>query len=60
MAKRTKAAVSTAANEESKPVQKGLDIKLKIDKSEKGRLTITVSLLENGKEIASDYDFVQV
>lgn len=41
-------------------VKKGLDIKLKLEKSDKGRLTITVTLLEDGKEIASDYDFVQV
>lgn len=41
-------------------VKKGLDIKLKLDKTEKGRLTVTVTLLEDGKEIASDYDFVQV
>lgn len=41
-------------------VKKGLDIKLKLEKSDKGRLTVTVTLLEDGKEIASDYDFVQV
>lgn len=41
-------------------VKKGLDIKLKLEKSDKGRLTVTVTLLEDGKEIASDYDFVKV
>lgn len=41
-------------------VKKGLDVKLKLEKTAKGRLTVTVTLLEDGKEIASDYDFVQV
>jgi len=38
----------------------GLDIKVKLDKTEKGRITVTVTLLQDGVEIASDYDFVQV
>lgn len=46
--------------EEEVEIKKGLDIKLKVDKSEKGRITITVTLLQDGEEIASDYDFVQV
>ncbi len=41
-------------------VKKGLDVKVKVEKSEKGRVTVTVTLLQDGKEIASDYDFVQV
>ena len=45
---------------EKKEVKKGLDIKLKTELSDKGRLTVTVTLLEDGKEIASDYDFVTV
>lgn len=38
----------------------GLDIKVKLDKTEKGRITVKVILLQDGIEIASDYDFVQV
>lgn len=38
----------------------GLDIKVKLDKTEKGRVTVTVTLLQDGVEVASDYDFVQV
>lgn len=39
---------------------KGFNVKVKVDKSEKGRLTVKVVLLQDGEEIASDYDFVQV
>ena len=39
---------------------KGLNVKVKLEKSDKGRLTVTVTLLQDGKEIATDYDFVQV
>ena len=52
--------MAKAKKAEKKEVKKGLDIKLKTDLSDKGRLTVTVTLLEDGKEIASDYDFVQV
>lgn len=38
----------------------GLDIKVKLNKLESGRLTVSVTLLQDGKEIASDYDFTQV
>ena len=38
----------------------GLDIKVKVDKTISGQVTITVTLLQDGVEIASDYDFVQV
>lgn len=48
------------AAKKTEEVKKGLDIKLKLEKSDKGRLTVTVTLLQDGKEIASDYDFVQV
>lgn len=43
-----------------KEVKPGLDIKLKLEKSESGRLTVTVTLFQDGVEIASDYDFVNV
>jgi sporulation-control protein spo0M len=52
--------MAKAKAKKTEEVKKGLDIKLKLEKSDKGRLTVTVTLLENGKEIASDYDFVQV
>lgn len=39
---------------------KGLGIKVKLDKSAKGRVTVKVILLSDGVEVASDYDFVQV
>lgn len=38
----------------------GLDIKVKLNKLESGRLTVSVTLLQDGVEIASDYDFTQV
>ena len=52
--------MAKAKKEIKKEVKRGLDIKLKTELSDKGRLTVTVTLLEDGKEIASDYDFVQV
>jgi hypothetical protein len=39
---------------------KGLSVKVNLDKTEKGRITVKVTLLQDGVEIASDYDFVQV
>ena len=48
------------AKTEKVEVKKGLDIKVKLVKSDKGRLTVTVTLLQDGKEVASDYDFAQV
>lgn len=39
---------------------KGLSVKVNVEKSEKGRVTVTVTLLQDGVEIASDYDFVQI
>lgn len=39
---------------------KGLSVKVNVEKSDKGRLTVKVVLLQDGVEIASDYDFVQV
>ena len=39
---------------------KGLSVKVKLDKTTKGRLTVKVTLLQDGVEVASDYDFVQV
>lgn len=39
---------------------KGLSVKLTTEKSEKGRLTVKVVLFQDGVEIASDYDFVQL
>ena len=47
------------APKELHPV-KGFDLKVKLDKNESGRLTVTVTLLQDGVEVASDYDFVQV
>jgi hypothetical protein len=41
-------------------VKKGFDVKVKLDKTEKGRITVTVTLLQDGEVVASDYDFVQV
>jgi len=41
----------------------GLDIKVKMEKDAdqvKGRIKVTVILVQDGEEIASDYDFVQV
>lgn len=43
--------------------KKGLSVNLKIDKNAdgvKGRVKITVSLLDNGEVISSDYDFVNL
>lgn len=45
--------------EEVKP-KKGLDVKVKLDKSASGRITVTVTLLQDGEEVASDYDFINV
>lgn len=39
---------------------KGLSVKVKLDKTAKGRLTVKVTVLQDGVEVASDYDFVQV
>jgi hypothetical protein len=39
---------------------KGLDVKVKVEKSDNGRITVTVTLLQDGVVIASDYDFVKV
>lgn len=38
----------------------GLDVKVRINKTESGRITVSVTLLQDGVEIASDYDFTQV
>lgn len=53
-------AKKAAKKSEKVEVKPGLDIKVKVDKTEKGRVTVTVTLLQDGVEIASDYDFVQV
>lgn len=45
--------------EAPKQPKKGFDIKVKLTKSGK-RLKTTVTLLEDGVEIASDYDFVNI
>lgn len=61
MAKRTKKTPEftypKAVTEEPK---KGLDIKVKLEKSDLGRLTVTVTLLNDGVVVATDYDFVSV
>lgn len=43
--------------------KKGLQVKVKLEKDAdqiKGRLKVTVTLLQDGQEVASDYDFVNV
>ena len=54
------AKAKTPKKSEKVETKSGLDIKVKLDKTEKGRITVTVTLLQDGIEIASDYDFVQV
>lgn len=53
-------AKAKAPKKESAAPKKGLDVKVKLDKTEKGRITVTVTLLQDGEVIASDYDFVNV
>lgn len=51
------------AKSKKAPVEKGLSIKVKLDKGPehgKERLRVTVSLLQDGVEISSDYDFVNI
>ena len=43
-----------------KEAPKGLTVKVTTEKTTKGRLTVKVTLFQDGVEIASDYDFVQV
>lgn len=43
-----------------KETPKGLSVKVNLEKTAKGRLTVKVTLLQDGVEVASDYDFVQV
>lgn len=46
-----------------KEAPKGLSIKVKLEKDAdmvSGRLKVTVTLLQDGVEIASDYDFAHV
>lgn len=52
-------AKKSAVKKEEAP-KKGLDVKVKLDKTEKGRITVTVTLLQDGQVIATDYDFVNV
>jgi len=53
MAKKTK----KTASEDTK---KGLDVKVKLDITKQGRLTATVTLLQDGVEVASDSDWTFV
>lgn len=63
-----KKAKEVAAVAPAKPVKlkKGFDIKVRLEKgpagdmSNKERLKVTVVLFEDGVEIASDYDFVNL
>ena len=41
-------------------VKKGLDVKVKLDKTAKGRVTVTVTLLQDGEVVATDSDWVFV
>jgi hypothetical protein len=59
MAKKPSKKVAEQPQEQVHP-KKGLDIKVKLDKTESGRVTVTVSLLQDGVVVATDYDFVQV
>ena len=43
-----------------KELPKGLEVKVKADKDDKGRLTIKVTLLQDGVEISSDFDWTYV
>jgi len=51
------------AKEEVEP-KKGLDIKVELKNISKGinttKLQVTVTLLQDGVEIASDYDFISI
>lgn len=47
-------------DETAQEPKKGLDVKVKLEKNEFGRITLTVSLLEDGEVVAVDYDFVNV
>lgn len=53
---KTKESVGEAVSAPVEP-KKGLDIKVKASK-EKGKVIIKVTLLQDGKEVASDYDWV--
>ncbi len=46
------------AKSPKKETPKGLSVKVSLEKSDKGRLTVTVILLQDGVEISRDYDFV--
>lgn len=48
------------AKKKTEEKKKGLDIKVKTEISNKGRLTVTVQILQDGEVVAEDYDFVQV
>ena len=41
-------------------VEEGLGVKLKASKTADGKLRIEVSLTQDGKVVASDYDFVKL
>lgn len=61
MAKRTKKIIEETPQEQKQPeIKSSLDIKVKLEKSLSGRLTVTVKLLQDGKVITEDYDFIQV
>ena len=53
-------AKAKAPKKETVEAPKGLSVKVNLEKSAKGRITVKVILLQDGIEIASDYDFVQV
>jgi hypothetical protein len=55
-----KMAKAKAPKKEVVEVPKGLSVKVNLEKTAKGRITVKVTLLQDGVEISSDYDFVQV
>jgi hypothetical protein len=62
MAKKKKSEESVESQGEQKVQEPTLDLGLKVrlEKSLSGRLTVTVKLMQGDKVIAEDYDFIQV
>jgi hypothetical protein len=61
MAKKSKTVAADKTVETKQGLnQKGLDISVGVVKGDKGRITVTVKLFQDGKEVASDSDWVFV
>jgi hypothetical protein len=58
--KKSEEVVADQQAEKSAAAPKSLGIKVRLEKSISGRLTVTVKLLDGDNVIAEDYDFVQV